>query len=110
MHTDAESYLQYEQIRSAAIRVQPSVSLALNRYAHARKVPRHHFALVSDLHLHPVAATASSKRNEATKFFAAGTYTHIFLFNSSMQESGSGKPAASYLILFLRLLVQICVV
>jgi hypothetical protein len=66
--------------------------------------------LVSDLYPHPVAATASSKLNEATKFFAAGTYTNIFLFIGSMQESGSGKPAASYLILFLRLIVQICVV
>jgi hypothetical protein len=109
MHTDAEAYLRYDEIKSAVIRVPPSMSLALNRYAHTRRVPLHHFALVSDVHPHPVAATASSKLNKATKFCAAGTYAHIFLINGSMQERGSGKPAVSYLILFLRLLVQICV-
>lgn len=88
----------------------PIVSLALNRYAHARRVPRHHFALVSDLHLHPVAATASSKLNKTTKFCAVGTYSLIFPITGSMQESGSGKPAASKLTIFLRLLIQIRVV
>jgi hypothetical protein len=107
MHTDVESYLQYDQIRSAGIRVPPSVSLALNRYAHARRVPRLHFALVSDLHPHPVAETASGKLNKAAKFCAVGTYSRIFLITGSMQEGGSGKPAASYLIVFLCLLVQV---
>ena len=96
MHTDTESYLQYDQIRSAGIRVPPSVPLARNRYAHARRVPRHHFALASDLHPHAVAATASRKLDKATKFYAAGTNSHIFLIDGSMQERGSGKPTASY--------------